>query len=99
LKLRLDDATKSKIQSAIDRLKEAVKSDNTATMQSAIDEFNKVWNDASTQMYSQATQNPGAGAEQGAGPQAGSDPNAGADASGEKVENADFEVVDDKDKK
>jgi hypothetical protein len=50
-------------------------------------------------MYSQATQNPGAGAEQGAGPQAGANPNAGAEASGEKVENADFEVVDEKDKK
>ncbi|MBX7047211.1 MAG: molecular chaperone DnaK [Ignavibacteria bacterium] len=95
---KLDAGAKSSIQSAIDRLKEAVKSDNAATMQSAIDEFNKAWNDASSQMYSQATQNPGAGADQGAGPQ-GPNPNAGADASGEKVENADFEVVDEKDKK
>ncbi len=96
---KLDDATKSKIQSSIDRLKEAAKTDNAATLKTAIDEFNAAWNEASTQMYSQATQNPGAGAEQGAGPQAGANPNAGADASGEKVENADFEVVDEKDKK
>lgn len=94
---KLDAGAKSSIQSAIDRLKEAVKSDNAVTMQSAIDEFNKVWNDASSQMYSQATQNPGAGADTGAGQEP--QPNSGADASGEKVENADFEVVDDKDKK
>ncbi|CAF3914698.1 unnamed protein product [Rotaria sp. Silwood1] len=95
---KLDDATKSKIQASIDRLKDAVKTDNAATLQSSIDEFDAAWKDASTQMYSQATQNPGAGADQGAGPQ-GADPNAGAEASGEKVENADFEVVDEKDKK
>jgi molecular chaperone DnaK len=94
---KLDAGAKSSIQSAIDRLKEAVKSDNAATMQSAIDEFNKAWNDASSQMYSQATQNPGAGADPGAGQ--GPQPNSSADASGEKVENADFEVVDEKDKK
>ncbi|MBS1492467.1 MAG: molecular chaperone DnaK [Bacteroidetes bacterium] len=95
---KLDDATKSKIQSSIDRLKEAAKTDNAATLKTAIDEFNAAWNEASTQMYSQATQNPGAGTDAGAGQQ-GPNPNAGAEASGEKVENADFEVVDDKDKK
>jgi hypothetical protein len=54
---------------------------------------NAAWNEASTQMYSQATGTPGAGGEQGANPEA--EKKADDD---KKVENADFEVVDDEKK-
>jgi molecular chaperone DnaK len=98
---KLTPETKMKIQTAIDRLKEAQKGTNLEEMKSAIEGVNAAWNEASTQMYSQATGSQGAGPKQegfssqgqaqGEGTQAGADD--------KKVENADFEVIDDKDKK
>ena len=93
---KLDNETKSKIQTALDRLKEAAKGTNTAEIKTASEALTAVWNEASTQMYSQATgDQPGAGApgadgSHSAGSTEGANPN---------VENADYEVVDDKDKK
>jgi molecular chaperone DnaK len=89
---KIDQGARAKIQSAIDRLKEAVKTNNATELKSAIDQYNEAWNEASSQMYSQAKsqQGPNPGAEQGpsdAGEQKKDDGN---------VENADFEVVDDK---
>jgi molecular chaperone DnaK len=89
---KIDQGTRAKIQSAIDRLKEAVKTNNATELKSAIDQYNAAWNEASSQMYSQAKS------------QQGPDPNAGQEQSGAgeqkkddgNVENADFEVVDDK---
>jgi molecular chaperone DnaK len=89
---KIDQGTRAKIQSAIDRLKEAVKTNNATELKSAIDQYNAAWNEASSQMYSQAKTQPGP------------DPNAGQGPSGAgeqkkddgNVENADFEVVDDK---
>lgn len=95
---KINAETRSKIQSAIDRLKEAAKTDNAAQIKTAIDEYNKAWEEASSQMYSQTKTDPGAGAgfdgQQGSS-QAGPEPNQGKQDDG-KVENADFEVVDDK---
>ncbi|MFA5012577.1 MAG: molecular chaperone DnaK [Ignavibacteria bacterium] len=91
---KLDQETRSKIQAAIDRLKEAVKTNNVSEMKSAMEQYNTVWNEASSKMYSQAKSQPGA--------EQGPNPGAGQQASGEpkkddgNVENADFEVVDDK---
>jgi molecular chaperone DnaK len=93
---KLDAAMKSKIQAAIDRLKEATKGANISEIKSAIEQYNAVWNEASTQMYSQAKtqgdgqqQGPGAQQQQQEGP-------AGTKGDDGKVENADYEVVDDK---
>jgi hypothetical protein len=62
-------------------------------LKSAIEQYNTVWNEASSKMYSQAKEqpgaNPGAGAEQHS---AGT----GEPKKDDNVENADFEVVDDK---
>ncbi|MDQ3019680.1 MAG: molecular chaperone DnaK [Bacteroidota bacterium] len=96
---KLTPELRSKVQLALDRLKDAIKSDNAGSLKSAMDEYNTVWNEASSQMYSQSTQQgAGDGQQQGqAGSQPGGDqPGAGPDPN---VENADFEVVDDKDKK
>jgi molecular chaperone DnaK len=91
---KLPPDMKAKIQTAIDKLKEAQKSNNVTDMKSAIDGLNQVWNEASTQMYSQATGGQQPGAEQQA-PGEGEQPKT----EEQKVENADFEVIDDKEKK
>ncbi|MDZ4713311.1 MAG: molecular chaperone DnaK [bacterium] len=92
---KLTPEIRSRVQLALDRLKDAAKTDNAGTLKTAMDEYNTIWNEASSQMYSQTTGDAG---QQG---QAGSQPGEeqatppGNDAN---VENADFEVVDDKDK-
>jgi len=105
---KLNPETASKIQGAIDRLKEAVKNDNATEMKSAIEQYNTTWNEASSQMYSQAKDqgapgaDPGAGSGAGPGPQQqqGPGPEPQAEQKDDKtVENADFEVMDDDDKK
>lgn len=72
-----------------------MKSKNSATLQSAIEALNTAWGEASTQMYQQATaegQAAGAGAEQQAPSGEPEKPDE------KKVEDASYEVVDDKDK-
>lgn len=95
---KLNPETRSKIQAAIDRLKEAIKSNVTAEIKSAMEQYNKAWEEASTQMYSQAKGQGGADPNQqaGSGGQHSAGPDAGKPADDGKVENADYEVVDDK---
>jgi len=96
---KLTPEMKMKLQTAIDRLKEAQKGTNFEEIKSAIEGVNAAWNEASTQMYSQATSGgqpkqegfSSQGEEQSEGAKAGADD--------KKVENADYEVIDDKDKK
>ena len=91
---------RGKVESANERLRDAIKSNNVGAIKGAMDALNTAWNEASTQMYQQATQ---AGAAPGAGPGAGP---SGATGGGQqqpgagekKVEDAQYEVVDDKDK-
>ena len=91
-----------KIQSAIDRLKEVQKGTNIEEIKSAMEALNAAWNEASSQMYSQATGSDGAGqqtgGQEGFGSQA-QNPGDGEKKDDQKVENADFEVIDEKDKK
>ena len=98
---KLNPEMKMKIQTAVDRLKEAQKGTNTDEMKSAIEALNAAWNEASTQMYSQATGSQGAGQQQEGFPSQGQTQGDQSQASTDdkKVENADFEVVDDNDKK
>ncbi|MFH0989101.1 MAG: molecular chaperone DnaK [bacterium] len=87
---------KLKIESAANALDEAVKGGNAADIKAKMEALNNVWNEASSKMYESAKS---AGAQQQAGPQesgeASQQQQSGGD-SGKKVENADFEVVDDK---
>lgn len=88
---------KSKIESAANALEEAIKSNNISEIKTKTEVLNNAWNEASTKMYDAAKT---AGGPQAAGPQ----PEAGQQQQqqqqggegGKKVENADFEVVDDK---
>ncbi len=102
---KLDATAKNKIEAAVSRLKEALKSENLNEIKSATDALNQVWSESASNLYQQA------GAQQG-GPQAGSGAEgfSGSESGGaesgsnnEKVEEADYEVVDDdknkKDKK
>lgn len=92
---KLTPDMKGKLEAALGRLKEAAKGTNTDEIKSATEALNAAWNEASTQMYSQATGAPGAGGEQQANPNAGAE---GQQPDDKKVENADFEVVDDEKK-
>lgn len=91
---------KAKVESAADALDAALKSGNIADIKAKMDALTSAWNEASTQMYQQAT----AGAQQQAGGAQAGPTDEGAqkaEPGGEKgkaVEDADFEVVDDKDK-
>ncbi|HTY57279.1 MAG TPA: molecular chaperone DnaK [Bacteroidota bacterium] len=86
---------RAKVESANERLREALKSNNMGSIKSAMEALNTAWNEASTQMYQQATQ---AGAQPGAGPQAGPTGGPQQGTGEKKVEDAQYEVVDDKDK-
>jgi molecular chaperone DnaK len=97
---KIDADTKSKLENALGRLKEAQKGSNIDEMKSALDQLNKEWNDAATKMYAQA--GPAEGAQPGAGAEGGGQADSG-DGKKEKepeAQDADFEeVVEDKDDK
>jgi molecular chaperone DnaK len=100
---KLNSDMRSKVESAADALDGAVKSGNNAEIKAKMDALNNAWNEASTYMYQQATAaGQKAGAQgPGAGPQAGPEPgptDGAKESKGKAVEDADFEVVDDKDK-
>lgn len=93
---KMPEDVKAKIESAANALDEAVKGGNAADIKAKVEILNTTWNEASTKMYESAKS---AGAQQQAGPQEAGGPSAQQQASGDsgkKVENADFEVVDDK---
>jgi molecular chaperone DnaK len=84
---------RSKIEAANTALKEAIKSNNATTIKGAMEVLNAAWNEASTQMYQQATT---AGGQQQTGSQEGPAGGAAPKGDDKKVEDADFEVMDDK---
>jgi molecular chaperone DnaK len=91
---KIDADTKAKIEAAATALEEAVKAN--AGIKEKKEELEKIWNEASTKMYEATkTAGPQPGAEAGGQQQQQSAGGAQTDG-GKKVENADFEVVDDK---
>ncbi|MEW6510365.1 MAG: molecular chaperone DnaK [Bacteroidota bacterium] len=86
---------RGKVESANEKLREAIKLNNSTSIKNAMEALNTAWNEASTQMYQQATQ-----AGQRPGPEASGGAPGGAPPKGDekKVEDAQYEVVDDKDK-
>ena len=91
-KLEADD--KTKIETSLGRLKEALKGNNTDEMKSAIDQVNKDWNEIATKIYSQTAAEPEAEQQQEA-PQGEPGKKGGNGKSDQEVQDADFEVVDD----
>jgi molecular chaperone DnaK len=89
-KLEADD--KSKIETSLGRLKEALKSNNVDEMKSAIDQVNKDWNEIATKIYSQTGAAPGADQQ---APQGEPEKKGGDGKPDKEVQDADYEVVDD----
>ncbi|MCV9385583.1 molecular chaperone DnaK [Reichenbachiella ulvae] len=88
---KLSDDNKTKINAALEKLKEAHKSGELAAIDTALEEINAAWQGASQEMY-QATQDGAAGAAGGAQPGA----DAGAENSSDSdVSDVEFEEVDD----
>jgi molecular chaperone DnaK len=89
-KLEADD--KSRIETSVGRLKEALKSSNIDEMKSAIDQVNKDWNEIATKIYSQAS----AASEADQSAPQGEPQSKGKNGKPEpEVQDADYEVVDD----
>lgn len=82
-KLSADD--KGKLEAAVGRVKEAIKTDNIDEMKSSTEALSTVWNEMASKMYQKTSSEEGA---QTGGQSASGDKE-------EKVEEADFEVVDD----
>jgi molecular chaperone DnaK len=98
---KLDGEAKSKLETAIGRLKEAQKGSNLEEMKSATEQLNKEWNEVASKMYAETGGQPGA--EQ-AGPQqgpaaGGAEPKSDGGDGKSEVQDADFEVVDEEKKK
>jgi len=87
---KIDADTKAKIEAAVERVKTALKDDNTDEIKSAADDLNNAWHAAAEQMYQRA------GAQQG-GPHPGGQeqPGGGQATSDDGSVDADYEVVDD----
>ncbi|MBI2619678.1 MAG: molecular chaperone DnaK [Ignavibacteriales bacterium] len=90
---KMDDMVKAKVENAANALEEAIKGGNTADIKTKMEALSDAWNEASTKMYESAK---GSQGQPGPGPQAGEQAK---DESGKKVENADFEIVDEKEEK
>ncbi|MBT7790601.1 MAG: molecular chaperone DnaK, partial [Calditrichaeota bacterium] len=97
---KIDEESKQKLQAGIDRLKEILKGADLEAIKSASDDLDTVWQEVSTKMYENVQQQQADQAQQqgagGPGPDMGG---AQQESQEPEVENADFEVVDDDDKK
>ncbi|MEQ8362559.1 MAG: molecular chaperone DnaK [Cyclobacteriaceae bacterium] len=91
---KLSDGNKTAINGALEKLKEAHKSQDAAAIDGALAALNTAWEAASQEMYA-------AGAAAGAqpGPDAGAASNGAEGETAENVSDVEYEEVDDKDKK
>ncbi len=85
---------RAKIESAIERLKEAQKGENLTELDSALEQVNVAWNEASQDLYK--AQQEAAAAGEADGSADGEASEAGSD---EGVKDVDYEVVDENDEK
>jgi molecular chaperone DnaK len=85
---KMTSEARSKIETAANALEETLKSGSEADLKAKMELLNAAWNEASSQMY-QSARAPQQETPPGAGPQPSGEP-------GKKVENADFEVMDDR---
>ena len=94
---KLDAAAKAKLEGVVEKIKEAVKSEDTDQMKAALEEMNKEMQAVSADLYANAKASGEAGAEGAqAGPEAAGGAEEAAKEDGDDVIDADFEMVDDK---
>ena len=89
---KLDEATKTSLQDKIKATREAAKSDDKRTIESATDELARAWMQAAQTLYQQAPPPGGAGGAGGAGPEAQAE-TPPKKKPGDGAVDADFEVV------
>jgi molecular chaperone DnaK len=89
---------KDRVESAANALEEAIKSGSHSDLKAKMETLNNAWNEASSKMYESAkSAQAGPGAQGPSAGQPGGEPQQGGDKDkGKKVEDADYEVVDDK---
>ena len=98
---KLNPEMKTKLEASAAKLEAALKAGVLAEIKTGMEELNKIWQDASTQMYQAAgQQGPQSGAQEGPQQEPPQQGAAQEKTSGQKnnknVEDADFEVMDDK---
>jgi len=97
---KLDPADVQKLETGIEEIKNALKTDVAADIKSATDKLNSTWQDVAQRMYQTASEeagaDPGAGA-QGAGPAEGdaAQSQTGPKGGSDEVADAEYEVIDD----
>ncbi len=87
---KLSDSDKTRLEKEVEQLKQANAGSNTKDIQDAIDGVNRVWSDLATKMYAETKTG-----EEGKPQEETESKSAGKGDDGE-IEDADFEVVDDK---
>jgi molecular chaperone DnaK len=92
-KEQLDASTRERLESDAKRLEDVIKTGVSADIKSAMEQLNKTWNEASTKMYQNASQQSGGAQSGDAGQHAGEQ--SGGGQSGAGAQDADYEVVDD----
>jgi len=91
---KVDGETRGKIEAAVGRVREALKTPNTGELRSAKEALDQIWQEAASKMYASAQSQPGGQAGASAeGPETGQAGASGPGGNG-KVQDADFEVVD-----
>jgi len=93
---KIDDESKNKLEAAVGRLKEALKTENVDELKSSLDAVNQTWNEISQKLYQQ--QQTAGGAAGGPQPGAGAAETDTEVKDDKDVEEADYEVVDDEKK-
>jgi molecular chaperone DnaK len=94
-KMSADD--KAKLQAAVDRVKGVVRGSDINEIKASAEALTQIWQELAPKLYQQGA---GPQGEPQPQPQSGPAPESGESSSGgQKVEDADFEVVDDKNKK
>ncbi|KPK87135.1 molecular chaperone DnaK [bacterium SM23_31] len=93
MKEKLDAETKNKLEAGVGRLKEAIKTENTDEMKSAMDALTQIWNEASQKMYQQTAQE--APFTEGGEQEPPKEEKKAKKNDDKEIKDADFEVVDD----
>ena len=93
MKDKLSSDSKSKLESEIKKVEDALTANNLDQIKSATDSLNKAWNEIASQLYQQAGQQQAAGQQQTPGGEEQSKDQK------ENVQDASYEVVDDNDNK
>jgi molecular chaperone DnaK len=96
LKDKMSPEAQGKLNNAVSDLENALKGTDTDAIRSSIETLNRAWSEASTALYQGGAGAPGTDGASASQP--GSDGAGQQQGAGSKVENADFEVVDDEKK-